>query len=595
MIEETADEAGHGPLRVWVIALLGGLIALAIERLGAVPEPLPDWTRHLLTSGAVFLGVAGLAFALAWQRGRLVGALVIALLCALVAGGVVLWNFTPRDYAGDPGWRLACGFVAASALLILFQAGQDRAAAWPARWSPGGLRAWKRESIHYADVHGHLWSNALALGASLLFAGIVFALAHLMAEMFALVRIGLLRRLLRESWFVAALCGTGFGAALGLLRDRAEIIAAVRRVVMVVLRVLAPVLAVGIFIFLAALPLTGLAPLWETGGTTPIMLGGAIIALLLANAVVDDSPANESRSVLLSACAAALGLFLVPMVGIATFSSALRIQQHGLSPERLWALTFIIAGSIVAVAYAVTILTRRGWFARLRQANLRLVFLLAGIALLLATPLLSFDRIATAHQLQRLASGQVPVEMFDYRALWFDFGPPGRAAIRQLAQRSSDARIRRYARAVQALASRYAPPPNAQGGEQGRPLDERLTILPAAVPLDGALRARLIQFDACGTTGACLLRYQPGDSTAIVVADPPASCEGCTPTVRLLRRGTGDWRESAIQLADGQGAAAAAAAIRAGDVAFREVVRRQLYIGNEAVGEPIPLENEAAP
>jgi len=592
MVEQEPSRESHWSLRVWTLAVLGGLIAVAIERLGVLREPDGQWSRHL-AAASIFLGVTGLAFGLAWERRRLIGAVIVALLCGLVAAGVLLWNLMPQDWSGDEGWRLTCGFAATSFLLVLYQAGQDRAAGWPASWSPGGLRAWKRESIHYADVHGHFWTNALMLGASLLFAGMALALAHLLAEMFALVKIDLLRRLLRDDWFTAAICGTGFGVALGLLRDRGSIIAALQRVVMVVLRVLAPVLAIGIFIFLAALPLTGLAPLWETGGTTPIMLGGAIIALILANAVVDDSEMDESRSVLLSACAAALGLFLVPMVGIAAFSSGLRIQQHGLSPERLWAFTFILVGGIVALGYAITILGRRGWFARLRQTNLRLVFLLAFVALLLSTPLVSFERIATADQMRRLASGRVSAEEFDYKALWFDFGDSGRAAIRELAG-SPDARVRRYARAVQSLTSRFEPPPNARGGEQGAPLDGRLTIVPQAVPIDSALRARLVLFDACGTTARCLLRYVPGESTAIVVSYPSAQCERCFPTVRLLTRGKGDWRGETSWLADGTDAVAAAEAVRSGAVSFREVTRRQLYLGNEAVGDPIPLENAAA-
>lgn len=589
-VDETTGNEIHWPLRAWTLAVLGGLIAVAIERLGAMPRPDGVWARSL-EAASIFLGVSGLAFGLAWVRGRLAGAVVVALLCGLIAGGVLLWNLTPMHYATDEGWRLASGFVAASFLLVLYQAGQDRAAGRPARWTPGGLRAWKRESIRYADVHGHLWANALMLAASLLFAGIAFGLAHLLAEMFALVKLGFLRRLLRENWFDAAICGTALGIALGLLRERGAIIAALQRVVMIVLRVLAPVLAVGVFIFLAALPLTGLAPLWETGGTTPIMLGGAIIALILCNAVVDDSEADESRSVLLNACAAALGLFLVPMVGIAAFSSWLRVAQHGLSPERLWALAFIIVGGIVALGYAVTILGRRGWFARLRRTNLRLVFLLAGVALLLSTPLVGFERIATAHQLHRLATGQVSAEEFDYRALWFEFGPAGQAAIRELAH-AADPRIRRYAKAVQRLASAYDPPPNARGGA---PLESRLTILPRPVPIDDALRTRLLDWNACGTEGRCLLRYVPGESVAILVSYPGPLCEGCPPAVWLLERGEGDWKGSAEILAQGEAARAAEAAVRAGAVSFRAVTRRQLYLGTEAVGDPIPLENEAAP
>jgi len=593
MIDEQGIGQTHWPLRIWVLALLGAALAVAIDRLDTLAPSNVEWARQI-RAASLFLGVGGLAFGLAWVRGRLAGGIVIALTCGLIAGAVLLWNNAPADFGGDGGWRQLCGLAAASVLLVLFQAGQDRAGGRPDGWSPTALRAWKRRIIHYPDVHDHLWTNALMIGAGCLFAVIALGLAHLLAEMFALVKIGILRRLLREGWFNAALCGLAFGAALGVLRDRGAIIGALRRVATVILRVLVPVFAFGIFVFLVALPVTGLAPLWETGGTTPLMLGGAIICLFLANAVVDDSEADESRSQLLSACAAALGLFLVPLVGIAAFSSGLRVAQHGLTPERLWALAFIIVGGIVAVAYAVTILIRRGWFVRLRQTNLRLLFLIAFIALLLSTPLLSFERIAAADQVRRLAGGQVPADAFDYKALWFDFGPSGRAAVRALATGSPDAGVRRYAAAVQKLRTRSEDAPNPRAGEQGAPLDQRLTIVPAPVPLDGALRARLVEYGACGPAGQCLLRYVPGESVALLVAYPAPACERCRPVVRMLTRGKGDWRGADQLIADGAAAEAATRALRAGQVAFRDVTRRQLYLGNEAMGDPIPPENAAS-
>jgi hypothetical protein len=593
--DSTSDLAW--PLRVWVLALIGGLFALGIEQLGNLPQSGWIWGPRLVTATMLFLATGGIAFGLAWVRGRLIGAMAIALLCALVAGSVLLVHGSPQGTPeGSDGWHLVSGLAAAVLLLTLFQAAQDGSAGWPARWwTPAGLRSWRRTAIGYAGVHGHLWTNALLGGLAILFAGLSFAIAHLLAEMFRLVKIDLLRDLLRDDWFAALLIGTAFGGAVGLLRDRGPILTALQRVAMIVLRVLAPVLAAGIFVFLAALIFTGLDPLWSTGDTTPIMLAGAMLALFLANAVVSDNAQDESRSRIMGAAAAALGLFLLPMVGIAAYSSGLRIQQHGLSPDRLWALAFLIIASIVAVAYAVAILGARGWFARLRQTNLRLAFLLAGIALLLSTPLLGFERLATAHQLARLAGGQVSPEHFDYRALWFDFGPPGRAAIARLAARSSDATIRRHARAVQTLPDRWFEPPNAGPSATGVALDARLTILPQPLTLDDALRARLVRPDACGSgRSPCTLRYRPGDDHAIVISGPDPSCRGCTPGVTVLLRAGGQWSDEGIYLAAG-GDTDLPAAVRAGTIELRPVERRQFFVDGKPVGEVLPAPDAAVP
>lgn len=580
------------PVRTWALAVLAALIAVAIQQLADIGDVGPEWQRRAVASLPVFLGVAGLGFGLIWRREKIAGPIIIALLCGLIAGSVFMWHGAPNDGTSADMWRVVCGVFAAGALITLFQAAQDRvfdqrSAARPAGWSPSAIRAWKRNTIRYPDVHGHLWTNALLVAASSLFMLLSYAIAHLLAEMFHLVKLDFLRIALREDAFVALLCGAAFGAALGLLRDRDAVITALQRVAMLVLRILAPVLAIGVLIFLAALPMTGLTPLWETGGTTPIMLTGAMLAVFLANAVVSDQPSDESRSTFLSASAAALGLFLLPMVGIAVYSSGLRIEQHGLSPDRLWALVFLIVASVTAVAYAIAILGRRGWFVRLRATNLRLIFMLAGIALLLSTPLVSFDRIATAHQLSRLSNGQVLPDDFDYKGLWFDFGPPGRAALINLAIKAPNPTVRRFANETRKLKTRWQESPNAGLAGSGVALDQRMTILPVPVPLDAALRSRLIAHDACGPKRDCIMRYVPGEDFAIIIQIQP-DCATCDPFVRLIRQQEGRWMPDSVYLMRAGKAASLVAAIRAGQVDMRPVERRQLFIGGEAVGETLP-------
>lgn len=585
------------PLRTWIFVLLGALLGLAMQQLSDLPESGWEWGARLVAAAFIFLGVSGVAFGLAWQRGRLIPAIGIALVCGIVAGTVLLWNGTPNSYFnGADGWHLFCGLVASVAMLTLFQAAQDRGANLPTVWSWSGLRSWKSEALHYADVHGHLWTNALTLGLGALFTGLSFGIAHLLSEMFWLVKLDFLRALLRKDWFNALLCGAAFGAALGLLRDRGNIISLLQRVAMIVLRVLAPVLAVGILVFLAALPFTGLDPLWDTGGTTPIMLGGALLALFLSNAVVSDTAEDESRSIVMRYSAAALGLVLLPMVGIAAFSSGLRIQQYGLSPDRLWALVFIVTASITAIAYAVTILGQKGWFSRLRRTNLRLVFVLSALTLILSTPLIGFERISTAHQLARLSGGQVSPENFDYRGLWFDFGPPGRAAIERLAASSSDATIRRFAGETKKLKERWDEAPNQWAVEIGNKLDGRLTILPKTIPLDEQLRKRLLQYDACGRDGEiCILRYMPGQDYAVVIRNPERKCDGCKPSLFLLRLEKGVWSDDMISLGTDDDAEVNASNVRAGKVEMRTVQRRQLFIDGKPYGATLPLASEVAP
>jgi len=605
MAKDTSAQEPVWPLRTWVLAGGGALVALAIQQLVDLHDSGWEWGPRLVSAAGLFLGISGLAFALAWQRGRHVPAIIVALVCGVVSGGVTIWNGMPGG-GRFMGWQMFCALVGSGFILTLFQAAQERHPHLPGRWTMAGIVAWKREALDYGEVHRAIWIDALLIGAALAFTGITFLVVSMLSEMFWLIKIDLLRELLRKHWFVALLMGAAFGGAIGILRDRSVIVGALQKVAMIVLRVLAPVLAVGLVLFLVALLFTGLAPLWATGSTTALMLGGAIAALFLVNAVIGERQEGDPPARVLRWGAMALGLTLLPLVLIAAWSTGLRIGQYGFTPDRLWALTFIILGTITAIAYAVAILRRGDWIGRLYRSNLHLAFILGGVAILLSTSLIGFERIATADQIARLESGRTKPVDFDYRGLWFDFGPPGRAAIKRLATEAKDAEVRKFAATAQKLESRFDDAPNEIARRSGDELDNRLTILPAKVPLDESLRKRLTDYDACRSGGRCTLRYVPGDDFAIVVREPDTDCKDCLPDISVLRRNpTGDWGDSnalqaRVQSDSANGkllarAKARAAAVQAGKVEVREVRMRQLFIDGEPFGDPIPLENVSEP
>ena len=161
------------------------------------------------------------------------------------------------------------------------------------------------------------------------------------------------------------------------------------------------------------------------------MLGDATITAGDNVTVIGNSPDEEAKAPPLRWSAMALAAVMLPLALVAAVSTGLRIDQHGLTPARLWAVAFIA----VAVAYALVYLLalvrgRSGWAGRLRADNIRLALGLCALALLLATPLLSFGALSTRDQLARLESGRIAPERFDWAALRYDFGPSGRRALR---------------------------------------------------------------------------------------------------------------------------------------------------------------------
>ncbi len=126
---------------------------------------------------------------------------------------------------------------------------------------------------------------------------------------------------------------------------------------------------------------------------------------------------------------------MLPLAGIAFYSMHLRVIQYGWTPERIWG----VIAAIIALAYGVAglwsvVKGRRDFDGWLRPLQQKLAIGLALLALFLALPILDFGAISTRDQLARLKSGATPVEKFDWAAMAYDFGPSGRAALKELAR-----------------------------------------------------------------------------------------------------------------------------------------------------------------
>ena len=127
---------------------------------------------------------------------------------------------------------------------------------------------------------------------------------------------------------------------------------------------------------------------------------------------------------------------ILPLVVFATIGMGLRIDQRGLSPERIWALCAIaVAAAYGIAAWSALIRGRRaGWSAALRQANLHLAAVVCVAALVLALPFWDFGAVAARNQVARLESGKTTLADFDFSALRWDFGDSGRAVLARLAK-----------------------------------------------------------------------------------------------------------------------------------------------------------------
>ena len=426
-------------------------------------------------------------------------------------------------------------------------------------------------------VHAHIWTNLILWGAACAFVGATMLLTVLLAQLFHLIGIDLLRDLLEEGAFMVPLACAAFGGAVGLLRDRDSMLVTLHKVARAVLSVLAPVLALGLALFVAALPFTGLQPLWDqTQATTPILLACIVGAILLANAVIGNAGDEEASSPALRIAAIALALVMAPLAFVAAVSTAKRIGQYGLTPDRLWACVFVLAAASFALAYLYTLARgRAGWPEALRRANVGLAAGLCLLALFLALPIVSFGAISARDQLARLESGRVAAERFDWAAMRFDFGPAGRRALERLAS-GGRPDLRPLARRALTAEGRFALAEYEAAARPKRPL--RLAVDGGAA-VDDSLRLALEREGRCFDMPCRLLFTGPKRARLL-----SGGCAACPTNVLVYDRlANGEWsvRTASAPTLPGNGYPAPLERRR---VEVRTVERQQVFVDGEPAG-----------
>ncbi len=303
------------------------------------------------------------------------------------------------------------------------------------------------------------WMAAVRFMASVAFAGAFWLLLLLGAGLFGVIGLSFLADLLGESWFSLPLTGLAFATAVHLTDVREGLIRGVRTVALMLLSWLLLVLTVLVGGFLIALPFTGLTGLWNTGSATALLLAAAGAVIVLINAAYQDGRPDNLPPAVLRVAVRAAALLLVPLIGIAIWGLALRIGQHGLTPDRIIAAACAAVGALHAGGYGYASLSslRAGsdWMRPLERTNI--VGAVLGVVFIVAlfTPVADPARLSVTDQVARLERGVVPPDEFDFAFLRFESGRVGQAALARLV-RSDDAEVAALAQTVSEVGYRDA-------------------------------------------------------------------------------------------------------------------------------------------
>jgi hypothetical protein len=404
-----------------LIGLVEGLVWWGVDPFGSEPFR----SGRLGACGLFFATGAALLTRFTWDgRAPLrCGSVASALGAAVAAVTWSVWGELPPEgapYQGDER-RLAAWVLGAFALLYV-------AVPFAQIFQRSG-----RLRFPYPELFEHSWSNVFVGLVAALFTGALWAVLGVWGGLFELIGIPFFAELFQSRPFayLATLGVFGYGLALG--RESEGVIRTLRRIALTIAQSLLPLLALVALLFLAALPLTGLEPLWRTGRATPLVLALLAFLTLFLNGVFEagrDVP--RYPRVVLRAIEAAV-LLMPAYAAIALYGTALRVTQYGLTPERVYALLFVGVASVYALGYAAAVVLRRPpWIGTLESVNVGAALLLALLAALVQLPVLDPLRLSAESQAARLRDQRVAAKDFDFAALRFELGHHGWEALERL-------------------------------------------------------------------------------------------------------------------------------------------------------------------
>ena len=198
-----------------------------------------------------------------------------------------------------------------------------------------------------------------------------------------------------------------------------------------VLAWLLPFFSVLSVMFILCLPFSGLKTLWDTGQASTLMLLLQFGTIILANAAWLDGTKGVFTNRYADFLAKASLLCLPVYTGLCLYSVGLRIEQYGLTTDRIQAMFLTITAGIWGLGYAGAVLLKK-WPTAIGKVNMASIVFMCIITVLMNSPLLDPHRLASLNQYQRLITGEIPAEDFDYLYTRFNLGRYGNQILTEL-------------------------------------------------------------------------------------------------------------------------------------------------------------------
>ncbi|NLL36210.1 MAG: DUF4153 domain-containing protein [Fretibacterium sp.] len=388
--------------------------------------------QYLTTSSGIFLAlplilVVPLPFCLwltqeHWGRRlkRLLGALALVLTLFYLYR---LWSVYPTD--GElhylPSQNMDLSRISAVIFLVLpfFQC---RIATW----------SWR---VPYSDVFFQLCRNVFLLFQAAIVTLVFWALLLTASLLFDIVGLDFVPHVLFNPLVALPLTSLTIAVSITLALKRPGIDSLGRWILSILAWLLPPFSALSL-VFLLCLPFSGLQTLWSTGQASSLMLLLQLATILLANAAWLDGTRSPFSSKAVNTISQLSLLCLPVYTALCLYSLGLRVQQYGLSVDRIQAIFLVLVAGIWGLGYAGTVLFRQ-WPSAIGRINTLATLIMSVIVIAMNSPLLDPYRLAANNQVARLINGQISASDFDYLYLRFNLGRYGNYALDRL-ERAQD-------------------------------------------------------------------------------------------------------------------------------------------------------------
>jgi hypothetical protein len=289
------------------------------------------------------------------------------------------------------------------------------------------------EPFTYRHLFRFSWRNFLTLALSLIFMLSVWGVLMLWAALFKVINIHFFYDLFTQRWFYYPALALAHGFGVIIFRNQSKVIDTITRIQQALMKFLLIILILVSLLFLAALPFTGLAPLWQTGNGSALILWLQALMLFFLNAVYQDD-ADARPYPLLVHRFIYIGVALLPVYSvIAFYGLGLRIDQYGWTVERCWGFLLASLLALFSLGYLWGIIKQQdNWLERLSWVNVRMGLAVLATMILINTPVADFRKISVNSQMDRLSSGKVSYLEFDYTYFRRELAQPGYNALQKI-------------------------------------------------------------------------------------------------------------------------------------------------------------------